>query len=65
MNEPVISIGPEYVAWARDNKKRADRLLAAAKTVITVHSWENFPNVKRAALLELEMAIIDYAEEPK
>ena len=60
MNEPF-----EYIAgncehdhaWARENKKRADRLLAAVQTLI------DGPNmVRQGDWIELRAAAIDYED---
>ena len=57
MNEPFeFSAGncEQYHEWARENKKRADRLLAA------VNAYMDSPDYRE--LVELQMAALDYED---
>jgi hypothetical protein len=53
----------DLMEWARENKKRADRLLAAAKFVCYEQTMRVAPS--DAALDELWLAAIDYKKENK
>lgn len=65
MNEPESYVSDmAYVLWAQENKKRADRLLAAAKTVIEMQHDISVQAVLGSRILrELGDAAIDYEDK--
>lgn len=58
MREPDYATTVEFMQWARENKRRADRLLKAAKEISTQHSHDFVRDVDR----ELRMAATDYED---
>lgn len=63
MNEPNLALtwSSEYVVWARENKKRADRLLAIVQEILTEkHDIAMIALLGTRILTELEMAALDY-----
>lgn len=63
MKEPKYPRGTtpydDWIEWARENKKRADRLLAAIKKFERVY---NSPDNNNAIWVEVRMAALDYED---
>lgn len=63
MNEPNLALtwSSEYVEWARENKKRADRLLKAVQAVLLDHDWD-WSVPAQQHITELRSAALDYED---
>lgn len=61
MNIPDYATTTEFMQWARENKRRADRLLAAAKAVVLDHDWD-WSAPASNHVIELRNAATDYED---
>lgn len=58
MNVPDYSTTTEFMQWARENKRRADRLLAAIKQFSDVYN-----QATNELWVEIRNAAIDYEDK--